>query len=129
MTYATFAKTHPRPHCWACGTADRQRAHIGAGSGTMRREEDVRAVCLLCLRCHSCHRHNAGDAVKFNGVLYPRLTDANMLWLKAERDVIDWEYLKRVWRALNLPEPEPPAAWYLEQYAMRHPWDHLKGDE
>lgn len=138
MSYARLATEHRRPHCWACGRgwSDKpddwfaswriERAHVAAGSGTMVRQQDVRAVVLLCSRCHLSHSHN-GETVLLNGELLPGLSDANVLWLKGMRDVIDWEYLRGVWLG-TVPEPVEPPQWYLDEYECRHPWDHLVGD-
>ena len=114
--YRDFLTTTERPWCWCCGRDERQplwqpwrieRAHIAAGSGTMRREEDVRAIVLLCSLCHMLHTHSAVTTQRINCVMYTSITDGMMLRLKFSRDPgnYDIEYLRGVWCG-TLPDAE-----------------------
>ena len=137
LPYAQMVAVHARQWCWACGRKPNEpptgwggpwlieRAHLAAGSGAMRRVHDSRAVNLLCSRCHRCHRHRSGDMVSVNGKYYPRLTNGDMLWLKRERCSLDVEFVKSIWIGV-FPELTEPDDWYMRQYQMRHPWDHLE---
>lgn len=122
--YDTFAQTHPLPWCWACGRGEYERprwwhapflverAHIVARP----RREDIRAICLLCSACHKCSH---GEHIsKWN---LPRLTTANLVWLKAERDTenLDLAFLQKC-SVRIIPEPEPLPEIYQAEYAMRH---------
>lgn len=83
----------------------------------MRREEDARAVVALCPRCHACHSPRGVSSRVLCGVAYPGISNANMVWLKRERDaeLFDAEYLQRVWLGC-VPEPEPPPEFYQLEY-------------
>jgi hypothetical protein len=119
------------PWCWSCGRGERekptnwhapwflQNAHLAAGSGKCRRVEEPWFVCRLCPLCHACHRHHEA-MVRINGEELPAITDANMLWLKRERDPWFWhpQAIAKEWIGVP-PEPTAPHEFYLNQYAQR----------
>lgn len=129
--YANMIHNTDKPFCWACGRGDNerpsdwhaewfiQRCHLAAGSGWMQRIENRCYVNLLCPLCHSLHRHHFTE-IKINGNVYPALTDANMLWLKLERDPKWWnrELIAKAWIG-NPPSPETPHEYFLTEYALR----------
>ena len=117
--------------CWNCGRDERdpprnwyapwriEKAHLHAGSGSMTRRDDRRLICLLCSRCHLCHTHRDGEPLTINGERWPRITDANMLWLKSLRDP---EFYDRAWLVTlwpKCPEPEPTHYVWQFEYADR----------
>jgi hypothetical protein len=123
--------SHPSQWCWACGAGRFnppswwllpwyiERAHLSAGSGGMQRIEDERAVVLLCSLCHRLHQHH-DEAVKIYGREFPALTDANVLWLKRERDPDNWDWEAiRSWWIGEPPEPVK-SEWYEIKYSERH---------
>ena len=118
----------PHPWCWACGRDERQcprdwyapwylqLAHLGHGSGVMRRQEDRRGVNILCSRCHMLH---TPCQIRVNGELYEPLTSSNMLWLKQlyDADYFDMDYLRSVFMQ-TVPSPESLPDWYEHEYAL-----------
>lgn len=140
--YAEMLREVSNPWCFACGRDETQRhpkwhapwylqrAHLGAGSGSMLRIQDRRLVNILCPLCHFAHRSKPGE----EGVLFsfqtsvPVITNANMLWIKNYRDPrwYDPEAIAKVWVGIP-PEPEIPDQFYLTEYAMRRggdePWE------
>lgn len=120
-------------HCWSCGRGETEQhqdwhapwylqlAHLRSGGGM--RAQTRKAVNVLCPMCHELHLHRGGSwrTKRINGVLYPTLSDAAMLWLKSIRDAehYDPEYVGKLWIG-NLPEPEEPSAFFLDQYRRRH---------
>ena len=116
--YRLMLEETDKPWCWGCGrkySNDRflplVRAHLSAGAGRQIRKEDRRAVVILCNDCHWRHRHEMPAA---HGDF---ITDAEVLWLKRERDpeFWDWEFIKSIWLANNPPEPVEPV-WLREVY-------------
>jgi len=110
-------------YCWNClckPTDERwpfteptnlENAHIFGGHG--RRKNDRRAVNRLC---NLCHRLSHGATVRVRGKDLPKLTLANMLWLKREFDpkYYDPVYLARIagWAGPeSLPDPTEPERW------------------
>lgn len=132
MNYATMIAEHPKPWCWICGRDERQvphdwhaswylqRAHLAAGSGCMVRKEDVRLVVISCPRCHALHRHRDTGPIRLNGRPYPPITDANMMWVKRERDPeqFDMAFIAQHWYG-GMPDPAPPAKPFLDGYSLR----------
>ena len=118
-------------YCWICGRGEwdkpdwyhapwlLQRAHISAGSGRMRRLEDRRFAVLACARCHLVHSHS-GAGRRVGGIDWPGISDANMLWVKRERDSEWWdlEKIAGVWLG-EVPEPEQPHKSYMDEYEQR----------
>ncbi len=121
-----------KPWCWACGRDNRQRpkfwagapwylqrAHIAAGSGTMPRLVDRRAIIVLCPLCHHVHRHTGGQVVKVNGQDVRTLGDEHTLWIKCVRDP---EHCYPTWISEhwigNPPAPNEPT-WLRDEYASR----------
>lgn len=130
--YADFAREFD--FCWQCGWREGRFdtgfwhvkldvAHVVGGSG--RRKKDRRAIVRLCQ--FPCHRLAHGDVIRHNGLELPKLTMANLLWLKREYDpdYFDPFYIARIqvgedrWaqmteedrvRALTVPE-EPEAVF------------------
>lgn len=108
-------------NCLVCGRTDREkppnwfapfryeRAHLSAGSGRMVRCEDVRAVVILCALCHRLHRHECEGTHRIGCVEYQTISDANLLWVKRERDpeFWDWEFIVSKWIGAP-PEPVEP---------------------
>jgi len=99
-----------KPWCWACGRSqsDRprwwyadwslQRMHVAAGGGRMVRVEDRRAAIVGCPLCHWRHRHHTyGSKIKLNSRWITTLTNANVLWVKCERDPNFWDWDWIVW--------------------------------
>jgi hypothetical protein len=116
--YADFANKFKPDGCWYCGWREGQYdsgffhvkldiSHIVGGAG--RRKCDPRALNLLC--SFPCHQlaHNA--TIKVDGKPLPKLTMANMLWLKRKFDPenYDPEWIASLWLGGMLPEPEEPA--------------------
>ena len=115
------------PWCWSCGRDDQQwpkkwhgpfcmdRAHLGHGSGVMRRDEDRPAINILCRRCHILH--SPVEEIKLKGELWPTLSLENMIWIKMRYDPEWWdeEYIASVLRGY-LPEPEEPPEPFTEEY-------------
>lgn len=115
--YAEF-RTEFR-YCWACRYQPLPRefstgmlgkfecAHIIGGAG---RVADRRAIVGLC-KCH--HMIQEGETFRYEGKPLPKLTRANMLWLKQMMDgeFYDLEFIRERLMAKNgmrvLPEPEP----------------------
>ena len=109
--------------CIACGrTADPkskprgwhgpwrlERAHLSSGGGRMVRVEDVRAVVILCSLCHRLHVHHGGQIQVVAGESHHDLSDANLLWLKRERDPANWDldFIASKWIGIP-PEPVEP---------------------
>ena len=126
--YTTFLLETLFPWCWACGRgeADRpdhwygpwilHRAHIGSGSGSMRREQDRRAVNLLCPLCHSAH----GSPRRHQKLAVPELSNDVMIWLKKRYDPEFWDkkYVESLWLG-KLPVGKLPGVWYNKEYASR----------
>jgi hypothetical protein len=85
--------------------------------------EDVRAVVLLCPRCHALH-HGERILSGYAEACLPPLIDANLLWIKRERDYRNWDvaFLRDLW-TVTMPEPAEPPTWFMQEYAMRRlPW-------
>ena len=107
-------------HCWACGRDWLnkpswwngpwciERAHIVHNP----RVEDRRAVIFLD---SACHRTQHGERIV--GWELPKLTVAEMIWLKAARDTewFDLAFLQAN-SIQRLPEPQEPPAAFLEDY-------------
>lgn len=84
----------------------------------MLRVEDVRAIALLCAECHQMQRHtNPLNRKKV-------ITDAQMLWLKQNRDPAnwDWEFLCSIWIGNRPPEPAEPV-WIRDIYKRGLQWE------
>jgi len=119
------------PWCFACGrTAETmprnwagvwmlQRAHLAAGSGRMVRVEDRRGVNVLCVLCHMLHSHHGTGTVRINCREYRTISDANMLWMKRERDpdFWDWDWIASKWIGIP-PEPVEPV-WLRAEFKRR----------
>jgi hypothetical protein len=115
QVYEAFAREFLAGGCWCCGwpIEDDQLwhvkldiAHIIGGNG--RRVEDRRAIVLLCQ--YPCHQLAHGATVRVNGLVLPKLTLGNLLWLKRERDKehYDPDWLASLWHGKTLPDPERP---------------------
>lgn len=129
-SWTTFLTDHPQPWCWNCGRDEHdrpknwyaawtiQRAHLSAGSGLMSRRLDRRVACLLCPRCHYIHRHHPGGDITINGDRLPRITDANMIWLKQTFDAAFYDrlFLESIWP--GCPSSEPPHQRWLDEYSI-----------
>lgn len=101
--------------CWACLRGSRpadwhapwflHRAHIV----NKPRLRDWRCVVLLCPVCHLVQEGEQGYE-------RPKLTRANMIWLKRRWDFenFDPEILQACCVG-KLPEPSPPAFWYIKR--------------
>lgn len=113
--------------CWACGRDERhysaswfaevcrlERAHIGAGSGVMRRVEDVRCVVLLCRRCHLAQ----SSPLNIGGVAIPKLELRHTMWLKRrfDPDNYDRAYLREL-AVQRLPSASIVPAWFRREFA------------
>lgn len=111
--------------CWATGLTRPpygwggpwflQIAHLGAGSGSMRRVDDIRAVVLLCPLAHELHSVRQGTK-RINGVEYPRLTNENVLFIKKwfDPDNYDSGFIEKHWRG-RVPCPTAPHEWFRQQ--------------
>ena len=121
--YVRFVYTHKYQCCWACGRTERfehkpsfwfapwwlQRCHIVS----QPRAEDIRAVTISCPLCHSiAHGHRYAELSHV-----PKLTVANLLWLKLKYDpeLYDRKFLAahclgRLPRAQQLP------LWYDSEW-------------
>lgn len=110
--YAQFVNDNR--YCWACilqplpgdldyPTRKLENAHIVGGPG---RKADRRSLTRLC-KCH--HDLQEGHSIRHEGDLLPRLTRANMLWLKKRFDPVyyDVEFLNQC-AIGTMPEPEAP---------------------
>ncbi len=129
--YTRMLQDCGKPFCWACGRGNDkpywwpapwflQRAHLASGSGRMFRALDRRAVNILCSVCHESHSHLGGGTVNLCGQHIREISDANMLWLKRERDPEYWDaqWIGLQWIGLP-PDPVEPV-WLREQYQERH---------
>ena len=130
-SYDNMVNEVSNPFCWACGRGHNekptkwfapwmiQRCHLAAGSGRMKRIEERWYVNLLCPLCHALHRHKFTE-IRIFGTVLPALTDAAMLWIKADRDRQWWD-MQRIQRAWigNPPSPESPHEYFLNEYALR----------
>lgn len=119
-------------YCLACGRSERQRpdnwyapwrlerAHVAAGRSKMCRLLDRRAAIPLCGRCHLLHSTNGTGTATVGGLVLPRLSNANVLWLKRERDFGWWdpEWLQEHWTGV-LPDPVAPDVWFVTEYQER----------
>jgi len=115
--------------CWACGRDDSfihkpehwharwelHRAHIV----NKPRIEDRRVVAILCPLCHGI-THGTNYGTELVPIGFPRLSLANLLWLKFHRDPGYWEpaFLQR-FSIKRLPLPKAPANIYLASYESR----------
>lgn len=129
----TIQKTD-RPWCWACGRDESQRpeawharwvlnlAHIAAGGSKMKRHLNRRAIVILCGWCHLLHCTHGANLQQVMGVTCPKLSNANVLWIKRTFDLIFWDpaWIAERWIGV-VPEPIQPAAWFLDQYRQRRP--------
>lgn len=113
--------------CWASGLTARpswwhgpwflQAAHLGAGSGSMLRVDDRRAVICLCPLLHQLH---VTDRTKVPSMVIgkrklPTIDNANAIWLKKVIDpaYYDEEFIRRIWKR------NPPAAAPLHEQWMQ----------
>jgi hypothetical protein len=114
--------------CWACGRDESQRpdrwfaewwldrAHIVHSP----RVEDVRLIVLLCRLCHG--RFSGAHIVGCNGHDWPKLTIANLLWLKRKFDPANYDRaFLQDFSIQRLPRAIKPPAVYLTEYRGRHP--------
>lgn len=118
--YCTMYMDHPQMWCWACGRDWLGRPEWWHGPWVIERAhivnkpraEDRRAVNFLCSACHDTQH---GETLAGWGL--PKLTVANMLWLKREHDpqFYDRDFLQKH-SVQRLPEPEEPPAVFLESY-------------
>lgn len=122
--YRHFIKEHELPFCWLCGrdASERpqwwnaawllHRAHIVASP----RVEDVRLIWIGCPWCHA-----VSEGIRFAGAERPKILRANLLWLKRERDLenFDLEFLQR-FSVQRLPRAVAPHSVYLSEYQGRH---------
>jgi hypothetical protein len=69
----------------------------------------------LCRRCHDLAE---GHSIRHNGELLPKLTAANVLWLKSMHDWphYDRPALRERWRTLDLPLARQPEEFFWDQY-------------
>lgn len=124
--YRNFKHNTLWPFCWACGRDDSQRpdrwfsewfvdrAHVV----NKPRVEDIRLVVLLCRLCHS--RFGGASIPGCPGHDWPRLTVANLLWLKERFDPanFDLDFLQKH-SVQILPEPVELPAVYVAAYRSR----------
>lgn len=80
----------------------------------MRREQDVRAVCILCRLCHQLHTPHGGTVRMVASKEYETISNGNLLWMKQNFDPenYDEEYLQSVFVRL-LPDPVPTGSSLL----------------
>lgn len=123
--YDTMLQEVEHPWCWACGAGatDKpegwdgpwliERAHIVDGAAVRRRAY----VVLLCSGCHKAADHGLRI---FTQEHKPRLTVANLLWLKSRFDPKFYarELLQQV-AVGNLPRASKPDRWYMNQYLAK----------
>lgn len=131
--YAAFAQQFP--YCWACGigvglpagyavlrdgveySRNLEICHILGGSARVHQRLALWRGCQLCHRLSEATQVRAED-----GELLPRLTLANVLWLKRDHDRPHYrpDGLRALWWK-NLPGPELPPEWFRRAYRTRHP--------
>lgn len=120
--------------CWLCGRTPSLRpegfhspyylqvAHIASGGGRAVRANDRRAVGLLCSLCHLVHVSDSDrlQAMNVGGQDYPTIDERHTIFLKGvmDEEYYDLEYLSTIWIG-NLPEPEPPPAFWSSQLYKR----------
>lgn len=114
---------HPKPFCWACGRGENQKPHWWYATWTIERShivnkprlEDRRLVVLLC---SGCHKTSGGERI--HGWTLPRLTLANLLWLKAKFDpqFYDRAFVQR-YAIRVLPRASQIAGIFRTEYGMR----------
>lgn len=123
---ATFERQFPL--CFACGIRFGdiwddavkyprwlEKAHLLRGCN---RRIDRRAIIRLCKLCHDIADGPDEPTQRDRaGVKLPKITLANMLWLKC---VLDPLHFNLVWlqsiAIKKLPEPVQPADWHLKQF-------------
>jgi hypothetical protein len=128
-SYKTFAADHAMPWCWACGRGPRdkpqnwyapwiiERAHIV----NKPRAADLRAVVLLGSGCHK-----ASHGERIVGWMLPRLTTANLLWLKLQFDAANYDLAFLATKSVGrIPQPEPVGAAFQAEYAARRRGNRL----
>lgn len=128
--YRNFKHNTLYPWCWACGRDESQRpdrwfapwgvdkAHLL--SSYRKRVEDVRLISLLCCLCHK--RYDGSIISSCPGHDWPRLTLANLLWVKERWDPANFDiaFIQRH-SISTLPDPAPLPECYIEAYrARRH---------
>ena len=130
--YVRFVYTHKHQCCWACGRTERwnhqpqfwyapwflHRAHVVS----ITRVEDVRAVVILCPLCHGMAHGN--HYVEFAHV--PRLTTANLLWLKLKYDPTRYDrtFLQRYCLG-KLPRAQQLPLWYDNEW-LKHSFGEIR---
>lgn len=122
-SYKRFRTEHPQPWCWACGRgeSDRprwwyvpwviERSHIVSKP----RIDDRRVAALLC---SGCHKTSHGERIA--GWTMPKLSLANLLWLKKRFDPAYYnrQFMRR-YSVGNLPSAMRITARFREEYASR----------
>lgn len=94
--------------CWACRKArPLERHHIC-------KPRRYWNLCNLALLCRFCHAAAENERIVHQGVRWPRLTLANVLWLKRENDPahFDLDALAGIF-AKALPDLEQPDKFYM----------------
>jgi len=124
--YAAFVQNSVYQCCWACGRTERwehkpndwcgswwlQKAHVVNSP----RVEDVRAVVIQCPLCHSMeHGHRYPEFAHV-----PKLTIANLLWLKLKYDPTRYDrtFLQRYCLG-KLPRAQQLPLWYDNEW-LKH---------
>lgn len=116
------------PSFWH-GTWYLQLAHLSSGSGRMRRVEDIRLVVLLCPLCHDLHQRRGGTK-RIGGLVYPCLTDGNILYLKNLHDPENYDesFIREHWLG-DPPEMESPDQFYRDQFRLYRRWYFPRGHQ
>lgn len=128
--YEVFMSQHR--FCWSCGVQPRsgqfwgdfspgleyprnlENHHICSGAGRVNVRENLARLCKLC------HDLYHGARVRVDGSLLPQLTFENLLWLKREFDVRNYNpVMLAKFRHRNVHDPEPLPAWQVAEYRRR----------
>lgn len=125
--YQVFMQTFP--YCMATGVTQHitlywldyprvlQNAHILGGP---QRTHDRRNIVRLSKLAHDLSH---GYVIRGrDGMHLPKLTRANMLWIKQRQDpkYFDLDYLNSI-GIQRMPTPEEPPAWFLAEFERWQP--------
>jgi len=107
--------------CWSCGVNDSIK-WVGGYPATLQRHHIVKPgretvrenIAMLCLRCHDLAH---GAQIRSDGGVLPKLSLANVLWLKQIFDPksYDRETLTRLY-GKALPDDCPVAEWFCDSF-------------